>query len=468
MRALQRLNPQWLPFADAATDELPLGRLLRLGLFQVSVGMALTLQAGTLNRIVIVEFGAPAAPLALLVALPVLVAPFRALIGYRSDLHRSVLGWRRVPYLLTGTMLQFGGLAIMPFGLILLQGDTEGSTFWGWSGSALAFLALGAGAHTTQTAGLALATDLATPASRHRVVALLYLMLLLGMVASALGFSVMLQPFSNTRLVQVVQTAAVLTAALNLCALWKQERRERRWAEEPASRSSFAESWRAFIARGHAARLLVATAFGTAGFGMQDILLEPYGGQVLRLGVAETTRLTAFTACGALVAFAIAARWLGGGGDPARLAAAGALGGIFALTAVIFASPLGSALLFQAGSGLIGFGAGLFSVGTLTAAMSLEGNAGNGLALGAWGAVQATAAGVAIAGGGVLRDFIGGLAASGVLGPALTHPSIGYSAVYHLEVVILFVALAAVGPLASPVTRTAPAPARFGLAGLPG
>lgn len=34
----------------------------------------------------------------------------------------------------------------------------------------------------TQTAGLALASDLATPASRPRVVALMYVMFLLGMV----------------------------------------------------------------------------------------------------------------------------------------------------------------------------------------------------------------------------------------------------------------------------------------------
>ncbi|NCA09044.1 MAG: MFS transporter, partial [Burkholderiaceae bacterium] len=34
------LGPKFLPFADAATPDLPLSRLLRLSLFQVSVGMA--------------------------------------------------------------------------------------------------------------------------------------------------------------------------------------------------------------------------------------------------------------------------------------------------------------------------------------------------------------------------------------------------------------------------------------------
>ena len=51
-------GPPWfLPFADAATPDLPLGRLLRLSLFQVSVGMAMALLNGTLNRVMIVELG---------------------------------------------------------------------------------------------------------------------------------------------------------------------------------------------------------------------------------------------------------------------------------------------------------------------------------------------------------------------------------------------------------------------------
>ncbi len=93
----QRLGPRFLPFADAATAELPLGRLLRLSLFQVSVGMAMVLLTGTLNRVMIVELHVPAWLVGLMVSLPLVFAPFRALIGFKSDTHRSVLGWRRVP-----------------------------------------------------------------------------------------------------------------------------------------------------------------------------------------------------------------------------------------------------------------------------------------------------------------------------------------------------------------------------------
>ena len=58
--ALQQIGPRFLPFADAATKDLPLSRLLRLSLFQVSVGMALVLLTGTLNRVMIVELDVPA------------------------------------------------------------------------------------------------------------------------------------------------------------------------------------------------------------------------------------------------------------------------------------------------------------------------------------------------------------------------------------------------------------------------
>ena len=113
-----RLGTRFLPFADVATPDLPLGRLLRLSLFQVSVGMALVLLLGTLNRVMIVELKVPASLVALMIALPVLYAPFRAWVGFRSDTHRSALGWRRVPFMWMGTLVQFGGLAIMPFALL--------------------------------------------------------------------------------------------------------------------------------------------------------------------------------------------------------------------------------------------------------------------------------------------------------------------------------------------------------------
>lgn len=467
--ALNSMGPRYLPFADAATTTLPLRRLMRLALFQISVGMAVVLLNGTLNRVMIVELHVPAWLVSLMVALPLVFAPVRALIGFRSDHHRSALGWKRVPYIWFGTLAQFGGLAIMPFALIVLSGDSNAPAWMGPVAASLAFLLTGAGLHTVQTAGLALATDLAPAESRPRVVALLYVMLLVGMLISALLFGWLLTDFSELRLIRVVQGAGLLTMVFNLVALWQQEPRRPGQVSRDTPRPSFVQTWRSFTVQRGTRRFLLAVGLGTAGFSMQDILLEPYGGQILGLSVSATTELTALLAAGTLIAFALAARALKQGADPHRLAAVGALVGIVAFTLVILSAPLHLGSVFRVGTTGIGFGGGLFAVGTLIAAMTLTADEANGLALGAWGAVQATAAGAGIAIGGVLRDSLSEMALHGTLGPALDGPATGYGLVYCVEIVLLFVTLAVIGPLARYRSdrRTVEAKS-FGIADFPG
>ncbi|MGE5266744.1 MAG: BCD family MFS transporter, partial [Deltaproteobacteria bacterium] len=445
LKAWGSVSPRFLPFADAVTAELPLGRLLRLSLFQVTVAMAFVLLNGTLNRVMIVELGVPTFVVSIAVSLPLLFAPFRALVGFKSDTHKSALGWKRAPYIWFGSLLQFGGLAIMPFALFVLSGDTTGPVWIGYAGAALAFLLVGAGLHTTQTAGLALATDIAPAHARPRVVAFLYVMLLLGMVGSSIIFGWLLSEFSQVRLIQVVQGAAALTMVLNLIALWKQEVRDPsktrgRADDEPG----FVQAWKALTASGPWMRVLVSVGLGTAAFSMQDILLEPYGGEVLHLSVGQTTVLTGLLAGGTLVGFVAASAALNAGFDPFRLAALGAVAGLAAFPLVIVSAPTESVTAFRAGTVLIGFGSGLFSVGTLTAAMNLSSGAANGLALGAWSAVQASASGLAIAVGGLIRDAVSSLAVSGRLGEALASPATGYTTVYHIEIILLFATLVAI------------------------
>ncbi|MEM9369949.1 MAG: BCD family MFS transporter [Pseudomonadota bacterium] len=468
----KQMSPRFLPFADAASEDLPLGRLLRLSLFQVSVGMAMVLLSGTLNRVMIVELDVPAWIVAVMVGLPLVFAPFRALIGHRSDQHRSYLGWRRVPYILFGTGMQWGGFAIMPFALLVLS-ENASPVWLGEAAAALAFLMVGLGIHTTQTAGLALANDLATPETRPRVVALLYVMLLVGMAGAALVFGALLTDFKAVKLIQIVQGAAVVSLVLNAVAIWKQEKQNKAVTRHDRDRPSFAKQWNTFMAGGRSARLLIATGIGTAGFAMQDILLEPYGGEVLDLSVSQTTILTALMAIGSLAGFWIASRVLTRGADPHKVAAYGIMAGLGAFSAVIFADPLGSPDLFRTGTVMIGFGAGLFLVGTLIAAMDLadtgDGSV-SGLALGAWGAVQATSAGIAVAAGGAIRDIVSGLAMSGAMGPALDMPSTGYGFVYHIEIGLLFATLVAIGPLVRRhrvVSDRDQGSAKFGLAELP-
>ncbi len=448
MSVWMRWGKRVLPFADAADQDLPLRRLLRLSLIQFSVGISLTLLVGTLNRVMIVELGVPSTIVGVMLALPLLFAPFRALIGFRSDTHKSALGWRRVPYIFRGTMVQFGGLALMPFALLVLAGAMQSAAWPAWIGqisAGVAILLVGAGVHITQTVGLALATDLAREDQQANVVGLMYVSLLVGSIVAALAFGSFLSEFSPGRLIQVIQACAVVTILLNFIATWKQESLNPAAATAAALAQplTFGESWNLFIVQAQAIRRLTVIGVGTLAFTMSDVLLEPFGGQALGLGVGTTTRLTAILAGGSLVGFTIASQILSRGSDPVRITAVGALMGLPAFAMVIAAAPMQSVSLFSIGVLLIGCGAGLFGHGTLTATMRDAPKGQVGMALGAWGAVQATAAGFGAAIGGVLRDVGRGVILSDAWSPVTN----GYILVYLLEMALLAAALVIMGPL---------------------
>jgi BCD family chlorophyll transporter-like MFS transporter len=475
-------------------------RLLRLSLIQAAAGMTLVLLDGALNRILIVELHVSAVLVALMIGAPLVFAPLRALIGFRSDVHSSALGWRRTPYLVMGTMVQFGGLAIMPFFLLAMTSRTGPAATVGEAGALLSFLMAGVGLYATQTTGLALAADQAPPAERARVVGLMFVALFVGMMASALCFRFALQPYAPLRLVKVIQSAAVLVAVLNGAAIWRQEAfgglarartplipanagtqieglgaeglsaaslsaqaaydlgpglrgDERIGGKAPGFRQRFFAALAPVVGHPRARRTLVMLALGSAAFGLQEVLVEPYGGQVLHMTVAATTALTGLVGAGSLIGFWLCTRALARGVEPARLAAFGALAGVPAFAAVVLAAPLGARVLVEGGMAGVGFAAGLFGVAALNATLALAPAGNSGLALGVWGAAQALGAGLAVALGGALRVLISTLAAQGRLGEGLGSAEIGYLVLYHLAIVLLFAVPVAAGPLVGRARR---------------
>jgi BCD family chlorophyll transporter-like MFS transporter len=262
------------------------------------------------------------------------------------------------------------------------------------------------------------------------------------MIVSALAFGAALVEFSPGRLVQVIQSAALVTMLLNGVAMWKQEtRRSARGVASAVRDPTFRESWLKFCEGEDTIRRLVIVGLGTMAFGMADILLEPFGGHVLHLSVSATTKLTALLAVGGLFGFGLAARVIGRGADPYMIARNGALIGLPAFALIMLAAPLQFSFLFLVGNFLIGFGGALFGHGTLTATMNRAPKAQAGLALGAWGAVQATAAGVGMAMSGAIRDLVDAWRGAGADG------AFGYMTVYAIEITLLIATVLVTLPL---------------------
>ena len=199
----------------------------------------------------------------------------------------------------------------------------------------------------------------------------MFVALFCGMIVSALAFRFALQPYAPLRLVKVIQSAAVFVALLNGVAIYKQEAFGGVHAPPPTDRPSFAQAIAPILGAAQARRTLAMLALGSAAFGLQEVLVEPFGGQVMHMSVASTTALTGMVGAGSLIGYAVAAKRRPGGSDPYRLAALGALAGVPAFAAVILAAPLGAQMLLQAGMAGVGFSAGLFGVAAMNATLAL-------------------------------------------------------------------------------------------------
>lgn len=406
--------------------------VLRLGLFQFGVGLSLAPITGTLNRVLIDDLRIPAVAVGFLISLHYFVSPVRAMIGYQSDKKRAQGKWR-TPYVVLGVMLTYGGLACAPFALILLSGD---GTIAFWPAMAICsgiFLAYGAGINIVETIYLALVSDITPPKQRGQVLALLWGMLILGTVASAIIVSGFLVDYSHRRLIRVMQGSAVTFVLLTVVALWNQERLRPDGTiistmEMVRVRLSLWESVRLLGGQKLLQGLFAVIFISTMAFATHDVLLEPYGGQVLGMSVAATMRLTALWGISMIAGVVLAGWLLWRKVAPVWLIGTGCAIGLAGFGVISVASEAALIDIFRVGVGLISLGRGLFLVGSVILVMSLTDVNHAGLFLGIWGIVQAMAQGIGVIGGGLVRDVAQQQTGSVVL---------GYTTVYATSLVLL-------------------------------
>ncbi len=383
--------------------------VFRLGLFQFGVGLSLAPITGTLNRVLIDNLGIAAVAVGILIAIPYFVSPIRAIIGYRSDKARSIGKWR-TPYIALGVMLTFAGLALAPFALILLGGEGIISFLPAFIICMLIFLAYGAGISIVETVYLALVSDTTPAESRGKVLTVLWMMLILGTVVSAIIVSGLLVEYTHKRLIEVMQGSAMIFVILTAISLYRQEQLNpdgsiKSDLKTVRVRLSLWESVRLLGKQKVLKSLFIVIFIATLAFATHDILLEPYGGQVLNMSVSATMQLTAFWGIATIIGVFSAGIFLWKRGSPIVLISIGCAVGLIGFAIISFASNAAMVNPFRVGVALISIGRGLFIVGSVILVMSLTDVSHAGLFLGVWGIVQAMAQGFGTIGGGIIRDI---------------------------------------------------------------
>ena len=402
------------PEEALSTDSRPgsrfqLLRTIKLGTFHIGSSAADLLVTGIWNRIMIVDLGAPAAPIALLSAIRYLLAPLSLWAGHRSDT-RPIFGSHRLAYIWLGRGLMLLSLPLLPISAAILSRGA-GSLSW-WALTLGAFLLFGTGTLISGPAYLALVHDSAPYARRGQAISIVQFILVASFAFLPLTFARLLPIYDAGSFLRLGWIVTVGAAVLWFVSVWREERAPAANRSEPAAdlRQTFALIWTDLRTRRYAA-FLGASAFFAF---MQDAVLEPFGGDVFGLTVGETTRFNAFWGSGVLLGMVLTMlltrRW-----RPDRQVSTTAWGllllalPLFALGAAswIESLPLVRPTLMK-----FGLGFGVFTVGgvSLLMAMSVEGRAG--AYLGLWSVILLVARGAGIAAGGVLRDLALGFTGS--------------------------------------------------------
>ena len=404
------------PLASQRTAALGTGfgwlGIVRIGLVQASIGALVMMSTTVLNRLMVVEYGLAAAIPAGLVAWHYAVQLGRPLFGHGSDKGRA-----RVPWIIGGVALLAAASLLATQATLLLAT----SPALGFLLAVIAFTLIGVGVGAGGTSALALLASGVAPERRAAAAAVTWIMMVAGIVVSAITVGELLKPFSPERLLTVAGGLALATVALTVLATWRLERQAGAFGHAatdeaaPDFRAALSEIWHEPAAR----RFTIFIFVSMIAFSMQDLILEPFAGLIFGMTPGESTQLGGQHQGGILLGMIVTgvggSAFSGKRPDGLRVwVVSGCLMSAAALGALGLAAVAGPGWPLGINVFVLGLGNGVFAVAAIGAMMGLAGAGAKtreGVRMGVWGASQAIAFGL-----GGLTGAVGVDLARGALG----------------------------------------------------
>ncbi len=451
----------------AETGKLPLWAALQLGLLFFGQGVLSVLLLSVMNRVMIDEnlLGISATVATGCLSIRFFVAVVRVYLGQLTDT-RPFWGSQRTGYIRVALPIA-GLLLFLALQVVWRLGEAEAlewiillSVILGVYGVFLFMVAV---------SGMALVYDIAPADDRSRVMGVVWSMMLMGLVGGGQAGAKLLKTATGDEMRAVVDQffalAIVVAVVLGWLGTWGIERRfsrsrERIAMEENTGRAKtqhvgFIAALGIFMADRQSTRFFVFLFFVTLGVFMQRPVLEPFGGEVFGMTIAETTALTPIWGGATLLALIITGFTLSPRLGPWRTTRIGlivcALGfaGIVAAGAVATTGGSSGVLYLQLSVALMGAGGGIAVNAMLGLMLGLSPAANAGLYLGTFGLAQYLSQGISLVVSGVLVDAGRHL---------FEQPATAYGVVFGLEVAILLGCVA----LLYYIERTTPDSAQTG------
>jgi len=306
------------------------------------------------------------------------------------------------------------------------------NTWVGLGLSVLAFGAWGMGFNFATVSYFSLASELSGERGRSRTVAVMFFLMILSVILTAIGLSRLLKDYAPEVLIRAFWGVGATALVIGLLVVLGLEGRHQPGRETSPRRLSARDLVRTLVENRQARLFFVYLVLLLAAILGQDILLEPFAAQAFNMTVEQTTRLTSIWGTCTLICL-IVAGVLEGRVGKRTLVAVGSWGAALAFVTIVVSGVLANTGLFYLGVALLGLATGLSTVSNLSLMLDMTTATGVGLFIGAWGMADAFARLTGNVLGGVVRDLVTQISRD---------PLAGYLVVFGIEAILLVVSLA--------------------------
>ena len=277
---------------DEQQRPFTLWRGLRLSSFQIGSAMGDILITSIWNRILIVNFGIPATPVGLLIALRYLLSPLSLWAGNLTD-SRPFFGLRRTPMIWLGRVLMVASLPFLGLSVTRLEASTTDP--WGWLFALVSSLAYGIGTLISGGPFLALVRESAPEQLQGVAISMAQTVLIIFFAVVGIGFSVWMPAYDLQVFWQMIVATMLVGGFFWFFAIAGIERRQTLTAaEQPAAAARLGEVMRTIWSDRRTRLFFLFLSLGTLASWSHEAILEPFGADVFNLSMGATTRFNSY------------------------------------------------------------------------------------------------------------------------------------------------------------------------------
>ena len=393
--------------------------MFRLGLFQMGLGIMSVLTLGVLNRVMIDPklLAVPATIAAGTTAMALFVSPGRVWFGQMSDA-KKLWGYHRTSYIWAGlsVLAVFVFLAVQivwQLGASLSSGWTPESTAWAIL-LAFVFALYGLCIDASSTTYAALLVDVSDEDNRSKLVGVVWSMLMVGIVVGAVISKKLLEGLTRETLQGSVNRLFIILPIAVVClgfiATIGIEKKYSRFASrsilaDRENRITISKALKVLTASRQTALFFSFLLVMTISLFLQQPILEPFGGEVFHMTVAQGALLNACWGIGVLVGMSVTGFLIVPRLGKQKTARLGCWAVAASFGLVIATGFTGDSVLLKSAVLVLGLAGGVLTNGAVSLMLDLTSAETAGTFLGTWGLAQALAQGLATVAGGGLLDL---------------------------------------------------------------